>query len=108
MQDLGQLLVEGLKSGYGIPVFVAVTALLTRRVWVELTLVLRDWVRTAPARRRAALEKKVVDHALGSRSKEQRNHCVEMLRLLLNAPELSLPESPPTDRAPDETPEAPP
>ncbi|KOV84296.1 hypothetical protein [Nocardia sp. NRRL S-836] len=98
------MLVEALRSGYAVPALLLTFALVTRRVWVGLAQTLRDWVRSAPARRRAGLEEKVVEHALATRSKDQREHYVEMLRLLLDASGRSLPDPPPPDPAPDENP----
>ncbi|MFD4642326.1 hypothetical protein ACFWN2_33805 [Lentzea sp. NPDC058436] len=100
------MLTELLKSGYTAPALLAVSVLLTRHVWAELARTFRDWVRSGPARRRANLEKKVVDHALGNETREQRDHSIKLLRLLLNARDRSLPESPPAapDPPPDETP----
>jgi hypothetical protein len=108
VEQIRQLLIEALRSGYAVPAFVALFALLTRRVWVELAQTFRDWVRSATARRRADLVKELVSHALNARSKDQRNHCVEMLRLLLNARDHSSPEPTPIDPPPDEPPEEPP
>ncbi|RDI27906.1 hypothetical protein [Lentzea flaviverrucosa] len=100
----GTVLAEALRAGYATPVFLVAMALLTRRVWIELALTLREWVRAIPARRRSELERDVVGVALGARSKDQRNHSAELLRLLLNAPERVLPAPPTTDLPPDENP----
>ncbi|MGI5505506.1 hypothetical protein [Lentzea sp. CA-135723] len=96
------MLIELLKQGYAVPALLAVFALLTRHVWAELARAFRDWVRSGPARRRADLEQKVVDHALKSETEDERDHSVELLRLLLNAPGHSLPETPPPEDAPPE------
>ncbi|MFD4675394.1 hypothetical protein ACFWNN_37090 [Lentzea sp. NPDC058450] len=98
------MLIELLKQGYAVPVLLAVFALLTRHVWVELARAFRDWVRSGHDRRRAGLEKKVVDHALKSETEDEREHSVELLRLLLNAPGHSLPETPPPETPPPDDP----
>ncbi|MGW6446154.1 hypothetical protein [Lentzea sp. NPDC055074] len=98
------MLTELVKSGCTAPALLAVLVLLTRHVWAELARTFRDWVRSAPARRRADLERKAVDEALSSRTRDQRSHTLEVLRLLLNAPERPppLPADPPPDENPGE------
>ncbi|MFS8102971.1 hypothetical protein LFM09_38170 [Lentzea alba] len=108
MRGIEQLLIEALKSGYTTPALLAVVALLTRRVWMELALTLREWVRSAPARRRAHLETKAVGHALDAPSKDQRTQGLEVLRLLLNAPQWPSLVPPPTDPPPNDGEEQPP
>lgn len=97
MQDPWALLSEALKYGYGTPVLLIALALVSKPWWLEMTRIFAEWVRSTPARRRAALEGKVVDQALNASTKEQCDRACEVLKLLLRAPASGLPEPPTTD-----------
>ncbi|MFI9811495.1 hypothetical protein [Saccharothrix variisporea] len=97
MQDQWALLGEALKSGYGTSVLLLVSAWITKPVWLAIVHALTEWVRSLPARRRMALEEKVVDQALSSQTKEQGDRAYEVLQLLLRASAPELSEQPVTD-----------
>ncbi|SHG22058.1 hypothetical protein SAMN05444320_10756 [Streptoalloteichus hindustanus] len=85
MPGLWAFLVEVLKSGYGRSVLAVAALWITKPVWLMALRIVRDWVRSAPARHRAALENKVVDQALNAVSKDPGDRAYDMLGLLLKA-----------------------
>lgn len=87
MQALRDFLVEALKSGYGKSVLAVAALWITKPVWLALTRVVEEWVRSGPVRRRVTHEGRAIERALGAETKEQGDQAREVLRLLLRAPD---------------------